>query len=236
MLNFSRMVGSRGFLSLYWSSTHSRAERLPEPVLPGSGSGTPASVVRSSRVIVPPLLVGPQDGPLRVNVLSVVALQRDTARRTRTRCAGPAASGPSRPSGGSPGYRGRRGNSRSRSIGVFVAVGGIVQHGVGVGENLLGGDAILSGQCLEVVAPLLPVVPVDLVDAPPGDVAHPLPVLRVAVEGEALGGFQQVIVRKGGQLPGPESPFLRNYLGSRLLCFRPASRVGITGASDIFCE
>ena len=29
VLNFSRMVGSRGFLSLYWSISHSRAERFP---------------------------------------------------------------------------------------------------------------------------------------------------------------------------------------------------------------
>ena len=63
----------------------------------------------------------------------------------------------------------------------------IVEHRVGVGENLLGGDAVFSGPRLEVVAPLLPVVPVDAVDAPLGYVADPLPVLRVAVKGEALG-------------------------------------------------
>ena len=38
-MNFSRMVGSLGFFSLYWSRIHSRAQRLPslralaEPVL-----------------------------------------------------------------------------------------------------------------------------------------------------------------------------------------------------------
>ena len=29
VLNLAAMVGSRGLRSLYWSSTHSRAERLP---------------------------------------------------------------------------------------------------------------------------------------------------------------------------------------------------------------
>ena len=83
--------------------------------------------------------------------------------------------------------QGQAGELPQQVHGVIVAVHGVVEHGVGVGENLLGGDAVLSGQGLEVVAPLLPVVPVDAVDAPLGDVAHPLPVLRVAVEGEALG-------------------------------------------------
>ena len=91
------------------------------------------------------------------------------------------------------GYRGRAGELAQQVHRVFVAVGRVVEHGVGVGENLLGGDSILSGQHLEVVAPLLPVVPVDAVDAPPRDVAHPLPVLRVSVEGEALGFFQRVV-------------------------------------------
>ena len=52
MLNFSRMVGSRGFLSLYWSSTHSKAERFSSRYS-HAFSGTPDSVVRSSSVIVP---------------------------------------------------------------------------------------------------------------------------------------------------------------------------------------
>ena len=69
-----------------------------------------------------------------------------------------------------------------------------MEYGVGVGENLPGGYAVLSGPRLEVVGPLPLVVPVDAVDAPPGDVAHPRSVLGVAVEGDALGITRQMKV------------------------------------------
>ena len=174
------MVGSRGFLSLYWSSSHSRAERFPS-LYSHAFSGTPASVVRSSQGYRPPLLVGPQDGPLRVNVLSVVALQRirlgglepDVQVQQLLAHLAPVVEVP---------VQGQAGKLPQQVHGVLLTVHRIVEHGVGVGENLLGGDAVLSGQGLEVIAPLLPVVPVDPVDAPPSDVAHPLPVPGVSVD------------------------------------------------------
>ena len=69
---------------------------------------------------------------------------------------------------------------------VVVAVHRVVHHGVGVGEDVLGGDAIGPSQFIESLAPFLPVVVVELPDAPLGDVADPLPVVGVAVEGQAL--------------------------------------------------
>ena len=68
-----------------------------------------------------------------------------------------------------------------------------MEHGVGVGEDLLRGDAVLPGQGLEVVSPLPPVVVVDLVDAPLGDVADPLPGIRVTVEGKTLHIHEQLM-------------------------------------------
>ena len=91
--------------------------------------------------------------------------------------------------------QGQAGELPQQVHGVFVPVGGIVEHGVGVGENLLGGDAVLPGQGLKFLAPLLPVVVVDAVDAPLGNVADPFAVRRVAVEGQALGLFGESLVR-----------------------------------------
>ena len=113
MLNFSRMVGSRGFLSLYWSSTHSRAERLPS-WYSHAFSGTPASVVRSSRVIVPRSL----------SARRMARFGSTSFRSWRSSGYGSADSNPMcRSSSFWPisaqwwksRYRGRRGNSRSRS-------------------------------------------------------------------------------------------------------------------------
>ena len=69
---------------------------------------------------------------------------------------------------------------------VVVAVHRVVEHGVGVGEDVLGADAV-GIPLVKTGAPLLPVVVVDLAQAPLGDVADPLAVGGVAVEGEALG-------------------------------------------------
>ena len=60
-----------------------------------------------------------------------------------------------------------------------------MEDGVGVGEDVLGGDAIGAGQFREGVAPFLTVVVVELPEAPVGYVANPLPLCGVAVEGEA---------------------------------------------------
>ena len=56
-----------------------------------------------------------------------------------------------------------------------LAVGWVVEHGVGVGEDVLGGDVVVA------------VMLAELVQAPLGDVADPLAVGGVAVEGEAVG-------------------------------------------------
>ena len=53
-----------------------------------------------------------------------------------------------------------------------LLIGRVVQHRVGIGEDVLGGDAV--------VAVMLPELP----QPPLGDVAHPLTVRRVAVEGQ----------------------------------------------------
>ena len=65
---------------------------------------------------------------------------------------------------------------------VVVAVHRVVEHGVGVGEDVLGADAV-GIALVKAGAPLLPVVVVDLAQAPLGDVADPLAVGGVAVEG-----------------------------------------------------
>ena len=59
MLNLTAIVGSRGLRSLYWSRTHSRAERLPRQQSQ-TVSGTPVSVVAASRQDGAALHVGPQ--------------------------------------------------------------------------------------------------------------------------------------------------------------------------------
>ena len=69
-----------------------------------------------------------------------------------------------------------------RSICVVVAVDGVMEDGIGVGEDMLCGDAVWE-LLREVFAPRLAVVVVDLPQAPVGDVANTLSVLRVAVEG-----------------------------------------------------
>ena len=69
---------------------------------------------------------------------------------------------------------------------VVVAVHRVVEDGVGVGEDVLGGDAVGIAVVKSPCAPLLAVVVVDLAQAPLGDVADPLAVGGVAVEGEAL--------------------------------------------------
>ena len=134
----------------------------------------PASVVRSSRVIVPRSLSARRMARFGSTSFrswrssgygSVVALQRvrlgglepDVQVQQLLAHLGPVVK---------VRVQGQAGKLPQQVDGVFVAVGGVVEHGVGVGENLLGGDAVLSGQGLELVAPLLPVVPVDVLDAP----------------------------------------------------------------------
>ena len=63
---------------------------------------------------------------------------------------------------------------------VPLPVGRVVEHGVDVGEDVLGPDFISINVVVAVVLAELP-------QAPLGDVADPLAVRRVAVEGEALG-------------------------------------------------
>ena len=63
---------------------------------------------------------------------------------------------------------------------VALAVGRVVEHGVDVGEDVLGPDFISINGVVAVVLAELPQPPL-------GDVADPLAVRRVAVEGEALG-------------------------------------------------
>ena len=65
-------------------------------------------------------------------------------------------------------------------LGVVVEVHRVVQHGVGVGEYILGADAVRV-YLVEVLAPLLTVVVVDTPDAPVGDVADALTLRGVAV-------------------------------------------------------
>ena len=79
--------------------------------------------------------------------------------------------------------------------GVVVQVDGVVQHGVGVGEYILGADAVRV-DLVEVLAPLLTVVVVDTPDAPVGDVADALTLGRVAVEGQALRVACEVIINQ----------------------------------------
>ena len=55
------MVGSRGLRSLCWSSTHSRAERLPRRYCQAD-SGTPVRVVCGVEGDCAALLVGAEDG------------------------------------------------------------------------------------------------------------------------------------------------------------------------------
>ena len=69
---------------------------------------------------------------------------------------------------------------------VVVSVHWIVQDSVGVGEYLFGGDSVRV-DVVEVLAPPLAVVVVDVLYGPIGDVADALAVVGVAVEGEALG-------------------------------------------------
>ena len=100
----------------------------------------------------PPFFVGPQDGPLRINPLPVLPLQRvrlgglepDVQVQQLLSHLGPVVE---------VGVQGQAGELPQQVHGVFAAVGGIVEYGVGVGENLIGGDAVFSGPRLEVVAP-----------------------------------------------------------------------------------
>ena len=74
-----------------------------------------------------------------------------------------------------------------------MAVNRVVQHRIRVGEDFLGGDAVLPGDVVEIFPPLLQVVFVDEPQPPLGDVTYPLAVGSVAVSGEALGFLDQVM-------------------------------------------
>ena len=77
---------------------------------------------------------------------------------------------------------------------VHLAVFRIVQRRVGVCEDVIGGDAALAGKPIVVIAPFGSVVVVDLLDPPLGDVADPLAVGSVSIEGETLGVAGEVEV------------------------------------------
>ena len=68
---------------------------------------------------------------------------------------------------------------------VVIPIHRVVEDGVGVGEDVLRRDALSPDDLLEMPAELLPVVVVDALQAPLGDVGYALAVLGVAVEGEA---------------------------------------------------
>ena len=73
---------------------------------------------------------------------------------------------------------------------VLLAVHRVVEHSVGVGKDVLCGDAAVRIDGLKVLAPLFLVVLVDELDAPLSNVADPLAVVCVTVQGEALGLFE----------------------------------------------
>ena len=90
------------------------------------------------------------------------------------------------PPEGEVGVEGEAGELAQQVHAVFLAVGRVVEDGVGVGEDVLGGDAVGPGQFVEMVAPLPPVVAVELPETPVGYIADPLPLGSVAVEGETI--------------------------------------------------
>ena len=152
---------------------------VAQPVLPGLGGNARqrGALVQGYR---PTGLVRPQDGPLRINPLPVVPLQRirlgglepDVQVQQLLAHFGPVVEVP---------VQGQAGELPQQVHPVVVAIDRVVQDGVGLGEDILGGDALGPGQFLKGVAPFLAVVVVELPDTPVGDVADPLPVGGVAV-------------------------------------------------------
>ena len=88
---------------------------------------------------------------------------------------------------------GQAGELAEEVDGVLFAVLWVVEDGVGVGEDALGGDGLVAGETGVVVAPQGALVVVDVSDSPIGDVADALAVGSVAVEREALGLFEGVV-------------------------------------------
>ena len=132
--------------------------------------------------MVPLLLVWPQ-AHLLCSVAACRFSEEGRDRRTRSRRAGQEAPVQSAPTRRSRGRGAGEGAPAVRSIAYLWRYTGSWSSGVGVGKDVLGGDAAVRIYGVKVLAPLFPVVLVDAPDAPLRDVADPLPIPRVAVEG-----------------------------------------------------
>ena len=137
------MVGARGVFSLYWYSTHSRAERLPRRYCQAS-AGMPLSVVCSSRAMAPRsrsglgLLGGPRPAqPRRAGLLL-------PPERVRLHRLEPEMQFQQFPAPGGPRrkvlMKGQARELPHQVYGVLFAVVRGVQGGVGVGEYVPGGN------------------------------------------------------------------------------------------------